>query len=399
MTPAPAIYLDHAATTPLDERVLDAMLPYLRHHYGNPSSVHAAGRKAKAAVEEARAEVAALINAKPGEIIFTSGGTESDNAAIRFALETAGEGARDIITSPAEHPAVLAACAHEKRNGAVVYELPVNHAAVPDLASIEARIAPSTALCSLMHVNNETGGILPLDATGELLRKHNVLFHCDAVQSTGKLPIDVTETNVDLLSMSAHKIHGPKGIGALYVRSGPRMTPLQFGGAQERGRRGGTENVPAIIGFGEAAKWARLEMEQRYRHCAGLRAMAEDMLCSSFAGIHFNGTGKEVIPNILSVTFPAETCALDGAMLVMRCDIEGLMISSGSACSAGSIEASHVIRAIGRDDAETAATIRISFTAETMEEELRRGMDILIRVVQGMSGRSRPCSHSRMTIP
>ncbi len=402
MTPhdRPTIYLDHAATTPVDPRVLEEMLPFLREHHGNPSSIHGPGRMAKAAVERAREDVASLIHASPGEIIFTSGGTESDNAAVRLAMESAPQERNEIITSPAEHHAVLAACARAERHGAVVRHLSVDEAAVPVIAELEHRINPRTAFCSLMHVNNETGGMLPLNETSAVLRNHGVLFHTDAVQSAGKLPIDVRATPVDFLSMSAHKIHGPKGVGALYVRSGLRIEPLQYGGGQERGRRGGTENVASIIGFGAAARFAREEMDGRHRHWTSLRRAARATLDASLPELRYNSVDETLsLPNIMSVTLPAAFYQIDGALLLMNCDLAGLAISSGSACTAGSIEPSHVILAIGREDAETSATLRISFGAFTTEEEVRDGMEILIRVIQEMSARSNPRSHSRIAIP
>ena len=379
------IYLDHAATTPVDPRVLEAMLPFLRDDHGNPSSIHAAGRRVRAAIERAREEVAALLNAAPAEIVFTSGGTEADNAAVRLGCRIAGEARTEIITSPAEHHAVLAACEREGvEHGRTTRFLPVDAAGVAVLDALDGLVAPSTALCSLMHVNNETGGILSLaDAAGKL-RAHDVLFHTDAVQSAGKLPIDVRETPVDLLSMSAHKIHGPKGVGALYVRNGLRIQQLQVGGGQERGRRGGTENVAGIVGFGAAARLAREEMEARWQRWTSLRAIAETLLAQAFPALRFNGRGDATLPNIMSVTFPTEDYALDGGALLMNCDMAGLAVSGGSACTAGSIEPSHVIRAIGHPDAGTAATVRISFGADSNEADLREGLGILVDVVVQM---------------
>lgn len=383
------IYLDHAATTRVDPRVLETMLPFLQDSFGNPSSVHAAGREARAAVERAREEVAALIGASPSEIVFTSGGTESDNAAVRLGLAVAGAGKNEIITSPAEHHAVLSACEVESHRGSVVHLLPVDNAAVPDTDAIDVLLRPSTALCSLMHVNNETGGVLPLEAAAKKLRAHGVLFHCDAVQSGGKVPIDVRVIPVDLMSLSAHKIHGPKGVGALFIRSGLRIPSLQHGGGQERGRRGGTENISGIVGFGAAARLAREEMALRRERWGRLRAMAEDLLEAAFPRIRFNGRGDAVLPNIMSVTFPTESYPLDGGAVLMNCDMAGLAVSGGSACTAGSIEPSHVIRAIGHADAETAATVRISFGAETTPEDVGEGLEILIREVRNMLARAR----------
>jgi cysteine desulfurase len=378
------IYLDHAATTPVDPRVRDAMLPFLGGSFGNPSSVHGPGRAVRAAIERAREEVAALVGASPAEIVFTSGGTESDNAAVRLGLAMTDGNRNEIITSPAEHHAVLSACELEAKRGAAIRMLPVNEAAIPDIEAIDAMVGPRTALCTLMHVNNETGGILPLDTAAARLKEHDVLFHTDAVQSAGKLPIDVRRTPVDLLSLSAHKIHGPKGVGALFVRSGHRIESLQHGGGQERGRRGGTENVAGIVGFGAAARLALSEMETRMAHWRSLRDMTERRLAAVFPDIRFNGRSERVLPNILSVSFPASLYPLDGGALLMNCDMAGLAVSGGSACTAGSIEPSHVIRAIGHEDAETAATVRISFGAWTEPLEVDHGLDLLIATVQEM---------------
>lgn len=381
------IYLDHAATTPLDAAVLEAMLPYLREDFGNPSSTHAFGRRVRAAIEHARAQVAALIGAAPAEIVFTSGGTESDNAAVRIAVALARDGQREILTSPAEHHAVLAACEAQQSHGVTTRVLPVDSAAVPSIDAIEDLAGSGTAVVSLMHVNNETGGILPLGKIAALLRSRGVLFHTDAVQSAGKLPIDVHAVGVDLLSCSAHKIHGPKGVGALYVRGGLRVPSLQLGGGQERGRRGGTENVAGIVGFGAAAERAMDEMQERHQRWVRLRLDAEQALGQAFPALRFNGRGEAVLSNILSATFPTAAYPLDGGALLMNCDMAGLAVSGGSACTAGSIEPSHVIRAIGHADASSAATIRISFGAETTVQEVRDGVEILIREARTMLAR------------
>jgi cysteine desulfurase len=314
-------------------------------------------------------------------------------------MDMVNEGKNEIITSRAEHQAVLSACNQEEERGASLRYLPVDAAAVPDVSLLDSTVGAHTALCSLMHVNNETGGILPLVDAARSLNRHNILFHSDAVQSAGKLPINVREIGVDFLSLSAHKIHGPKGVGALFIRNGLRVGQLQYGGGQERGRRGGTENVASVIGFGAAARFAGEEMESRRGHWLILRAMVLELLSAALPDIHVNGGGESTLPNIVSVTLPSSRYELDGGMILMNCDIAGLAISSGSACSAGSIEPSHVIRAIGRDDAETAATLRISFGAFTTEAEVREGIARLIRVVQDMSARSNPPSHSRITIP
>ena len=401
-----SVYLDNAATTPLDRRVFDVMLPWLRDEYGNPSSIHGHGRRAKIAIERARAHVAMLIGADPSEIVFTSGGTESDNTAISMATGAAGirpgngngRGAH-YITSPAEHQAVLKPLAHREHMRDVVAWLPVDRAAVPELDSFSAHVGPETRLCSLMHVNNETGGILPLKSAAASARAHDIAFHTDMVQSAGKLAVDIHDLDVDFASLSAHKIHGPKGTGALYVRGGVDVDALLLGGAQERARRGGTENVAGIVAFGEAARLAILERSERLQHWQEFRAKAVSLLRDAFEHIIINGDGEEVLPSILSVSFPSSQYDIDGEMLPVRCDLAGLAISSGSACTAGSVAPSHVMRAIGHDERTAGASVRLSFGGTTTGDEVRRGTEILIRVVQEMAGPSSRRSHSRMTIP
>lgn len=401
------LYLDNAATTPLDQRVFEAMLPWLRDEFGNPSSIHAHGRRAKIAVERARVHVAALIGADPSEIVFTSGGTESNNTAIAMATDTrrghekaeTGNGGARSISSSAEHQAVLKPLEHRSHMGETVAWLPVNHAAVPELNAFSAHVGTETRLLTLMHVNNETGGILPLDKAAELAGTHDVSFHTDMVQSAGKLVIDIHAIGIDFASLSAHKLHGPKGTGALYVRGGIDADAIVRGGAQERGRRGGTENVPGIVGFGEAARLALMEREERLERWRDFRSEAVRMLLDAFAHIIVNGDGNDVLPSILSVSFPSSHYDIDGEMLPVRCDLAGLAISSGSACTAGSVAPSHVMRAIGHDERTAGASVRLSFGRTTMREDVRRGTGILIEVVQEMAGPSSRRSHSRMTMP
>ncbi|MBN1447455.1 MAG: cysteine desulfurase [Bacteroidetes bacterium] len=396
-----AMYLDNAATTPVDPRVFDAMLPWLREEYGNPSSVHAHGRRARIAVEKAREHVSALIGADPAEIVFTSGGTESDNSAISMALAGVKNDDSGIlcITSPAEHHAVLQPLESLRRTERDIAFLPVDSAAVPILDTLDEHVGPNTRLLSLMHVNNETGGILQLTAAASSAFAHDLQFHVDMVQSAGKVNINVRDLQIDLAALSAHKLHGPKGVGALFIRSGHEVEPLLIGGAQERGRRGGTENVTGIVGFGEAARLALIEREERLQRWKEMRSSAVDLLRDAFEHLVINGGEDDVLANILSVSFPSEVYPLDGEMLPTLCDLNGLSVSSGSACTAGSVASSHVMRAIGHSEETAAASVRLSFGAMTTKEEVEEGTRILIRVAQEMVDPSNRRSHSRMTIP
>ncbi|HOJ03429.1 MAG TPA: cysteine desulfurase family protein [Bacteroidota bacterium] len=377
MSTTTLVYLDNAATTRLDARVREAMLPFLDMEFGNPSSLHAAGRAARVAVERARAHVAALIGATPAEIIFTSGGTEGDNTALAFARLRAGKDRPPVIvTSPAEHQAVLAPCA--MMTDADIRYLAVDAGAVPDVTAITGPFD----LLSVMQVNNETGGVLDLRAAASLAREAGGLLHSDLVQSAGKIPIDVQALGVDIAVLSAHKIHGPKGIGALYLRSGVEMARFMHGGSQERGRRGGTENVAAIVGFGEAARLALVEMEQRRMLWTALRAQACDLLRSELPHCIINEASGEVSPAILSVSFPWEHYAVDGELLLLELDLHGVAASGGSACTAGSFEASHVMRAIGHDARTARATVRLSFGAFTTRDEVDFALRTLIAAVR-----------------
>ncbi|MCB2204199.1 cysteine desulfurase [bacterium] len=380
------IYLDNAATTGLLPEVVDAMLPWLREQHGNPSSTHADGRTARVAVEKAREHVARMIGADPREIVFTAGGTESDNSALHMVMEQQDTlNGCHIISSPAEHHAVHMPLDLLAKQGVVIDQLGVDGGAVPRVDMLDASVKPSTILCTLMHVNNETGGILPLAEVGRRLHEHDVLFHSDTVQSAGKLDIAIHEAEVDFASMSAHKIHGPKGTGALYVRSGLDAPAFMVGGGQERGRRGGTENVAGIVGFGEAARLALLHREERLERWKEFHALLRGRLLEQWPDLIVNASSEyDMLPNILSVSFPSSSYEVDGAALLMNCDLAGVSVSGGSACTAGSIEASHVMRAVGHDEATGAATLRMSFGATTTREEVEEGCSRILGVLEGM---------------
>ncbi len=391
-----SLYLDNASTTALDPRVLEAMMPWLGAHFGNPSSVHGFGRSARVVVERAREHVAALLGAHPAEIIFTSGGTESDNAAIHSALASSGPDKPHVITSPAEHQAVLQVL--NNRSDCGLSFLEIDSAAVPRFEALRKELRSDTNLIALMHANNETGGLLDLDDLSGMLGEFKGLLFSDMVQSAGKMGVDIHSTRVDLASLSAHKIHGPQGIGALYVRRGIEFESFMHGGSQERGRRGGTENVAGIVGFGEAARLAIDEQAGRTQHWRLLRMRLLEILLNGLPGIFVNG-GENVLPNIVSVTLPYSRYPVDGAMLLMNLDLHGCALSAGSACTAGSVEPSHVMRAIGHSEADARSSLRFSFGAFTTIEMVDEAAELFVRLVQDMAVRSSERSHSRSAMP
>ena len=390
-------YLDHAATTPLDEAVLDAMLPYLREHHGNASSLHAPGRQARGAVEEARARVAAVLGCAPGEVVFTSGGTEADNAALRGVLTGAAlrdTGRPGLVTSAAEHEAILRTAEALAEEGHPVAFLPPGPHGAVNLEAVEEVLDERTGLVSLMLVNNEVGTITPVAEIAALARRAGALVHTDAVQAAGLLPLDVDALGVDLLSLSAHKVGGPKGVGALYRRAGTPFTPLVAGGAQERRQRGGTENVAGIVGFAEALTRAEAERGATAVRLATLQGRLAGALRERFGeGVVFNTplegfheAPAPAAPHILSLSFlpEADGRALDGEMLLLGLDVAGVYVSSGSACTSGALEPSHVLRALGRDRATAAATVRFSFGRATTEAEVAYAAEQLAGVVERM---------------
>lgn len=371
------IYLDHNATTPLDPLVLEAMLPYLKGGFGNASSIHAEGREAKKALEESREVIANLLGARAVEsIVFTSGGTEADNLAIKgvaFALKEKG---RHLVTSAVEHPAVLETLRFLETQGFEVTSVPVDREGSLDLEAFRRALRPETILISIMHANNETGVLFPLEEIGRIAKERGILFHTDAVQSFGKVPLNVETLQVDLLSLSAHKLYGPKGIGALYIRPGVKMVALHHGGHQERNRRGGTENVASAVGFAKAAELASSRMGDEERRLRHLRDRLEAGILARIEGVRVNGRSAPRLANTSSLAFEG----VDTESLLIGLDLEGIAASSGSACSSGSFEPSHVLAAMGVPRGWGA--LRLSLGRGNTEEEIDRVLDILPSLVK-----------------
>ncbi len=377
------IYLDHAATTRPDTRVLEAMMPFLSAEYGNPSSVHRLGRKARLVVEESREFIAELIGAEPSEIVFTSGGTEANNLALRGA---SGHGR--IITSSAEHEAVLRSAEAIEHMGRDVTLLdPENDGAV-SLSKLREAMSEDVSFVSLMHANNEVGTMTDIESIAKFVGARDVLIHTDAVQTAGLLPIDVNELGVDLLSASAHKFYGPKGIGFLYVRGGVDPIAQITGGSQERRRRGGTENVASIVGMAEALRIARSEGHDRIEHAQSMRSLLIDALDSTLGDVVQINSPRESrrsIPGIVNISIPPENGRpLDGEMLLLNLDMEGVLVSAGSACTSGAIEPSHVLRAMGIPDDTARASVRFSMGKDTTEQEIERAVEVLGKVLRRM---------------
>ncbi len=381
------VYLDNNATTRTDARVVEAMVPVFREQFANPSSTHALGAAASGAVRTARRQVQSLIGAaRESEIVFTSGGSESNNAAIFSALE-AQAGRDEIVTSTVEHPAVLAVCAYLERTGrAKVHRIPVDRAGNLDLEAYRAALSERTALVSIQWANNETGVVFPVEMLAAMAHEAGALFHCDAVQAAGKIAIDVQTAEIDMLSISAHKMHGPKGAGALYVRHGVRLAPLVHGGRQERGRRAGTENTAAIVGFGVAAELAAQAMPQEMPKIAQLRDRLEREILRLVPGSILIGDRSNRLPNTLNIAF--EDLEADAILLLL--DRACIAASSGSACAAGSMEPSHVLRAMKLPFAYLRGSVRFSFSRENSEQDVDRVLDVLPQLVSDLQALSAP---------
>src|ERR1700719_1443384 len=378
------IYLDHNATTPVDPAVLDAMLPYFSSDFGNASSIHTFGQLARAAVETAREQVAALLNARPQEIVFTSGGTESDNHAIfgvalhsltslTSSASPASFTSPHVITTTVEHEAVLNACQALEKQGVAVTYLPVNREGLIHLDELRRALCPETALITVMHANNELGAIQPLAEIGHIAAEADVYFHTDAVQSAGKIPVDVKTLQLDLLSISGHKFYAPKGIGALFIKSGTRLRQLLYGGHHQRGFRPGTENVAGIVGLGKAAELARLALEKDAARISRLRDTLEQGILACVPDSRVNSANAPRTPNTANILFPG----LEGEALVIALDLKGLACSTGAACSSGAVEPSHVLPAIGPPAEEARASIRFSLGRHTSESEIAAALEIV----------------------
>lgn len=383
------VYFDNAATSPLDQRVLGAMLPFFKDDFGNASSIHQLGRIANVAVEEARESIAKLLNCKPAEIIFTSGGTESDNSALLGVMNGNTE-KNELITSVGEHHAILHSADLVEHLGYTVHRLILNQNGTIDSETYKHVLSNRTALVSIMHINNEIGVVNDLKFLSDLAHKNGALFHTDAVQSVGKYPIDVKEMGIDLLSLSAHKLHGPKGIGVLYIKNGVNIKPFMLGGSQERNRRGGTLNVPGIIGLGKAAEIALEEMDVSQAHLKELKQRLLTSLDNQFGkSIILNGTNDErTAPHITNISFDFDEDEIDGEMLLLNLDIEGICCSNGSACTSGAVEPSHVLLEIGVEPKRAKSSLRISFGKQNRLDEVDFFMEKLQKVLSRMLKRS-----------
>jgi cysteine desulfurase len=375
------LYFDHAATTPVHPRVREAMQPYLDDVFGNPSSIHGFGRRARMAMEKARDEIGAILGADPAQLVFTSGGTEADNMAIIGVAMANRERGKHIITSQVEHHAVLHACEYLEKIGFDVTYLPVDETGMVRIGDLREAIRPDTILISIMYGNNEVGTIQPIEEIGQLARERHIYFHTDAVQAFGTLPFQIRDLPVDMLSVSAHKVNGPKGIGALYIARNVTFYPHLHGGSQERKRRAGTENVAGIVGFAEAAKIAVTEREERRaKYEAMRRAMIAEWEQAGIA-FHVNGHPTRYLPHILNVSFPGTHTET----MLLNLDMAGIAASSGSACTSGSLELSHVLQAMCLADARARSAIRFSFGITNTVDEARRAAQTTAEIVKKTS--------------
>ncbi len=382
------VYLDHSATTPADPRVVEAMLPYLTEKFGNASSVHLFGQEARAAVDRARREVAALIGARANEIVFVSGGTEANNLAIRGIAEANRSGGH-LITSSIEHPSVRGLIDELEKRGWEVTRLPVYDTGVVRVEDVRTSLKPETVLISIMLANNEIGTLQPIEKIGALVREEReqgrkLWLHTDAVQAAGRIPMDVEKLGCDLLSLSAHKLYAPKCTGALFVRRGVRLSPQNIGGHQERERRAGTEGVPGIVAFGTAAKLAREELSERVQHDERLRDRFEAGVIERIDDVVFNGEREQRLPHLSNISFRF----IEGEGLLISLDLEGIAVSTGSACSSGTLEPSPVIRALGRNDELARGAIRFSFGKDNPEADVDYVLEVLPRVVEKLRSMS-----------
>ncbi|MFH1542326.1 MAG: cysteine desulfurase NifS [bacterium] len=372
------IYLDYAATTPMHPAVLEAMLPYFNERFGNPSSIHAFGQEAKGAIERAREQVAALINSRPEEIIFTSGGTEANNLAI-FGVCGANKG-KHIITSSIEHHAVIEPCKYLAKQGYKITYLPVDKFGMVNPEEVINGLTKDTVLVSIMHANNEIGTIEPIEEISnkiKVISKKSILFHTDAVQSVSSIDVDVNKLDVDLLSMAGHKFYGPKGVGALYVRKGTKIAPFMLGGGQERGLRPTTENVAGIVGFGRACEIAKLRLFDRQKKLDTLREKLLNGIMAKVPDVFLNGHPEKRLPKNLNLSVKY----IEGESIILNLDLEGIAASSGSACTSGSIEASHVQKAIGLEPALARGAVRFTLGRLTTDSDIEKVLEVFPRIV------------------
>lgn len=378
------VYLDNNATTRVADEVFEEMRPWFTEKYGNPSSMHSFGGDAGHAVKQAREKVAALLNCSPDEILFTSCGTESDNTALLGTVESYPE-KRHVLTTRVEHPAVRATCRHLKsRHGYALTELPVDGLGRLDLDELAANLNDDTAIASVMHANNETGVIFPIGKIAEIVKEHGAILHCDAVQTVGKVPLDLRKVPIDLLAMSGHKLHAPKGIGVLFVRRGTKLPPLILGGHQENGKRGGTENVPYIVGLGKACELARQHLDEENTRVRALRDKLQAGLLATCLDPHLNGDPDGRLPNTLNVSFEF----IEGEAILLLMDAVGIAASSGSACTSGSLEPSHVLRAMGIPFTRAHGSIRFSLSRYTTEKEIGYVIEKMPPIVERLRGMS-----------
>jgi len=371
------IYLDYAATTPTDSRVMEAMLPYFTEGYGNPASIHSYGQEAKQALEEARGKVAALIRAKPEEIVFTGSGTEADNFATKGVAYANEERGNHIITTTVEHHAISESCQFLEGRGFKITYLPVDKYGLVSPDDVRKACTGKTILISVMHANNEVGTLEPIAEIGKIARETGVYFHTDAVQTVGHIPVDVNELGVDLLSMSAHKFYGPKGVGAIYIRKGTRLTSFMHGGEQEDGRRASTHNIPGIVGMGKAAEIALQEMADEAKNVTFLRDRLINGLLERIDHSQLNGHPTERLPNNVNVTVDF----VEGESVLLNLDLEGISASTGSACSSESLEPSHVLVALGLLPEQAHCSLRFSLGKWTTEEDINRVLESMPRIV------------------
>ncbi len=377
-------YMDHSATSPVNPEVLKEMLPYFTESFGNASTLYALGREARTAMEKAREQVASLIGAQPEEVYFTSGGTESDNIAIKGTASKLKNKGNHIITSDIEHPAVEETCKYLEKNGYQVTYLPVGEEGIVKVSDVEAAITPETILITVMHANNEIGTIQPIKEIGALAREKGIYFHTDAVQSVGKIPVNVGDMNVDMLSISAHKLYGPKGIGALYIRKGVRIDPLLHGGGHERGMRPGTENIPGIVGLGKACQIAEDNLEKNMEYVSSLRDRLIQGVLGNIEQSYLNGHPTKRLPNNANFRFSS----IEGESLVLQLDAKEINASTGSACSSKKLEPSHVLMAIGLKEVDAHGSLRISLGTENTPQDIDYTIDAIDEVVERLRSMS-----------